>query len=82
MASGKMLALEEAGYQVTAFFTLPAVCWSREYYAPLKERIPAFLDRHNHSAEAQAVVDETLTEIQLFERYSDWYSYGVFVAKR
>ena len=81
IASDKVKSLEGAGYQVTAFFTLPAECWTREYYAPLKDRMPAFLDRHNHSAEAQVVVDETLTEIQIFERYSDWYSYGVFVAK-
>jgi hypothetical protein len=42
----------------------------------------AGLDRNGHSADAQAVVDETLTEIQIFERYSDWFSYGVFVAER
>ncbi len=82
MASSKMRALEGAGYVVKAFFTLPAECWSREYYTPVKERISAFLDRNSHSADAQAVVDETLEEIDIFDRYSDWFSYGVFVAER
>jgi len=78
-ASGKMRVIENAGYIPKAYFTLPSECWTKEYYAPLKERISAFLDRNAHSPEAQAVVDETLEEIALFEEYGDWYSYGVFV---
>ena len=41
-----------------------------------------FLERHSHSPEARAVVDEQEEEMTLYEKYSDHYGYGVYLARR
>ena len=40
------------------------------------------LERHGHSEQAKAVVEAEQHEIALYEKYRDYYSYGVYVAKK
>jgi len=81
-ASAKMDILERHGYAPTGFFVLPQDCWTKEYYDPLQQRTPAFLKRHNHSAEAREIVEAEKKEIDLYQRYQDWFGYGFFVARK
>ncbi len=81
-ASAKLAVLEEAGYSPLAYFVLPRYCWLDNYYAPIRARNPAFLARHGHSGAARALVDEGEEETRLYERYSAYYSYGVYIAKK
>jgi hypothetical protein len=48
----------------------------------MQERFPSFLERHDHSAEARAIVDAERHEIDLYERYSSFVSYGFYIATR
>ncbi len=80
--SAKVAVLENCGYSPLAYFTLPRSCWLDNYYAPLREHYADFLERHSHSPEARAVVDEQEEEMTLYEKYSDHYGYGVYLARR
>ena len=42
----------------------------------------AFLAAHPGSAQAQAVVDEHVREIELYERYRAYFSYGFYIARK
>ncbi|MGI9622852.1 MAG: class I SAM-dependent methyltransferase [Acidimicrobiales bacterium] len=81
-ASAKLAVLESAGYTPTGYFALPETCWLDHYYRPLQGRFDAFLDRHDHSAAAKQVVEAERHEIDLYERFSSFVSYGFYIAAR
>ena len=77
--------LEEAGYVVVGYFPLPKHCWMQNYYLPLKQSFDSFLERHSDDssdAAAKAVVESQREEIALYEKYSDYISYGFYIARK
>ena len=82
VASAKIAVLEAERFAPLGYFVLPETCWRDGYYRPLQARFPAFLDRHGHSDAARAIVAEEEAEIALYERYSEFFGYGYFVARR
>lgn len=81
-ASAKFAVLERAGYSPIGYFPLPETCWTDHYYGPMQARFEAFLDRHEHSAAAKAIVEAERHEIDLYQRFSAFVSYGFYVARR
>ena len=81
-AGVKLSQLENHGYMPLGYFPLPRACWLDTYYRPMQGRFESFLERHGRSAVAQAVVAAEQAEISLYERYSDFVSYGYYVARR
>lgn len=81
-ASAKMAVLEAAGYAPVGYFPLPERCWLDGYYRPMQARFADFLARHGDTPEARAVVEAEEAEIGLYERYSDFFGYGYYVARR
>ena len=82
VASSKIGVLERHGYCPEAYFYLPTHCWLENYYRPIQTRFDKFLEQYSQSTQAKAIVAEEKNEIALYERYSDYYSYGVYVAKK
>jgi SAM-dependent methyltransferase len=81
-ASAKIAILEAAGYSPIGYFPLAEDCWLEHYYRPLQARFDAFLDRHDRSPAALEVVDAEQHEIDLYERFSAYVSYGFYIARR
>jgi SAM-dependent methyltransferase len=81
-ASAKFAALEVAGYSPVGYFALPESCWLDHYYRPLQRRFAAFLDRHHHSPAANDIVEAEQHEIDLYQRFSAFVSYGFYIATR
>jgi SAM-dependent methyltransferase len=81
-ASGKIAVLERLGYSPIGYFPLPEHCWLDNYYRPMQERFPAFLDRQGNSDAARAVVAAEQTEIALYERHRAFVSYGYYIARK
>ena len=81
-ASDKLARLEAAGYSPIGYFSLPQSCWLDHYYRPMQDRFAAFLDRHDNSAAANEIVQAEQVEIDLYERFSAFVSYGFYIAKR
>ena len=81
-ASSKIGILEKSGYSPIGYFVLPEHCWLANYYQPMQNSFQDFLDRNGNSKEAQAVVEAENREIQLYETYKTFYSYGVYVAQK
>lgn len=81
-ASGKLQALERQGYAPLGYFNLPVYCWLDNYYRPLAAAFDDFLERHRHSQEAIELVAEHRQEQALYEKYSDQYSYGFYIARK
>lgn len=80
--SAKISLLEENGYALLGYFPLPEKCWNDNYYQPMQARFDSFLARHDHADAATAIVESEQSEIALFERFSAYYGYGFYIAKR
>ncbi len=48
----------------------------------MQERFADFLGRHGESEAAQAIVAAEQQEIALYEQHQDFYSYGMYLARR
>ena len=81
-ASGKIKALEEAGYRVLAHFMLPQDCWMENYYTPLQASLPHFLHTYGDDPTAQAIAESTQQEITCYTENKDYYSYGFYIAQK
>ncbi|MCW8803453.1 MAG: class I SAM-dependent methyltransferase [Ignavibacteriaceae bacterium] len=81
-ASNKIKILETNGYSLVDYFYLNQDSWIENYYKPMEARLEAFLKRHNNSELACKVVEEYKSEINLYLKYKDYYSYGFYIARR
>jgi len=81
-ASAKIKVLEVNGYSPIGYFVLPEHCWLDSYYKPMRSNFQAFLSRNGNSEEARAIVEAERHEIELYEKYKAYYSYGVYIARK
>ncbi len=82
LASAKIRVLEKHGYSPIGYFVLPEHCWLDEYYRPMQARFGDFLNRNKNSEEAREIVDAEQQEIDLYERYKNHISYGMYLARK
>lgn len=81
-ASEKIKVLEDSGYTPIGYFALPEHCWLDNYYEPMRKSFDAFLSRHGDSKEARAIIEAERREIELYEKYKAYFSYGVYIARK
>lgn len=72
--------IESLDYRVAGHFVLEASAWWDSYYHPLQERLRQAEPEFCGDPVAQQVIHGIRYEIELFERYSDCFSYAFFVA--
>lgn len=82
VASAKIRVLEKQGYSPIGYFVLPEQCWLDEYYRPMQASFGDFLNRNGNSEEARKIVAAEQQEIDLYETYKAYISYGVYVARK
>ena len=82
VASSKMEVLEKNAYSPIGYFVLPKHCWLDNYYRPLQDSFKSFLNRNGNSKYARTIVETEKREIELYEKYNSYYSYGVYIARK
>jgi hypothetical protein len=48
----------------------------------MQDRFEQFLSRNNYSESARAIVAAERSEISLYDRFSSFFGYGYYVAKK
>ncbi|WP_461642681.1 class I SAM-dependent methyltransferase [Labilibaculum euxinus] len=81
-ASNKIKLLESNGYSLIGYFYLRPNCWIENYWEPMESRFETFLERNHHSELAYKVVNDNKTEINLYSKYKDYFSYGFYIARK
>jgi serine/threonine-protein kinase HipA len=76
---GVRAAVDAAAFETVASFRLPANAWWDDYYHPMQARIEALRNDFPGDPAAEDVAAGAETEVAMFRRYSDHYSYGFFV---
>ncbi len=74
--------LGHCGFELLGRFTLPDQAWWQDFYYPMEERIRQLRPRYLQDAQALAAFDLMAREPELHRRYSDYYAYEFFVAKK
>jgi SAM-dependent methyltransferase len=82
IASNKIKQLENNGYTLVGYFYLSQDSWIENYYKPMEARFETFLKRHDNSELARKVLDDYKAEIELYQKYKDYYSYGFYIARK
>jgi len=73
---------DACGYALAGHFTLPDAAWWDAYYTPLARRLPLMRKIYKGNDAALRIIETTEREIDLRRRYSDWYGYEFFVARK
>ena len=81
-AAARFGLLEEAGFRPTGYFTLPPHCWLDNYYRPTQAKLPFLLEKHGTGQTVRDFVAEFEREIEIYETYRKYVSYGVFIAEK
>jgi ubiquinone/menaquinone biosynthesis C-methylase UbiE len=81
-ASNKIKQLENNGYSLVGYFYLSQDSWIETYYKPMQARFENFLKRNNNSELSRKVVDDNQAEIDLYQKFKDYYSYGFYIARK
>lgn len=76
------VAIRDCGFVLVGHFTLPDAAWWGDFYTPMEMRIAKLRGKYADDAEALAVLDQLAQEPQMHRRYSDFYAYEFFVARR
>ncbi len=75
-------AIHDSGFELIGHFTLPDEAWWDGFYAPMEARIAELRDKYANDAEASAILDQLAEEPEMHRRYSDYYAYEFFIARR
>lgn len=85
-ADKKISQLAKAGYQLRGYFPLPVTCWLDEYYAPLlaqskilQQNSVKYDDKKSEILKKH--VDFIVDEVNLFNNYQNYYSYGMYIVQ-
>lgn len=74
--------IENCGFEQVGRFTLPEEAWWKDFYTPMQYRIEELRKKYADDAEASAILGQLAQEPEMHRRYSDYYSYEFFVARR
>ncbi len=70
------------GFETVGHFTLPDQAWWDDFYTPMEARVNELRGKYAGDAEAAAILDQIADEPQMHRRYSEYYAYEFFVARR
>jgi ubiquinone/menaquinone biosynthesis C-methylase UbiE len=73
--------IEETDYSLIREFLLPASSWVNNYYYPLSLNVARLRIKYQHEPDKLDVIETVQHEIDIFNKYSDYYSYKFFVIK-
>ena len=68
----------QAGYRVLGYIVLPSSDWW-EYYHPIEARLRELSDKYQDNPAALQAFEEEEKEIEIFKKYSSYYSYVFYV---
>ena len=60
----------------------PDEAWWSDFYTPMEARIGELREQYADDADALTILDQLAEEPDMHRRYSDYYAYVFFVARR
>jgi trans-aconitate methyltransferase len=79
--NGVRAKIAASGFETVGFFALPVSSWWDEYYGPMELRVEELRLEHPGDPLAAEIADGASREIDIFHRFSEFYTYGFFVTR-
>ena len=79
---GKIELIHKEGFQLISNFTLPKSAWLDSYYLPMEKELSRLNKKYQGNKTALAVFEEMKYEINMYNKYSDFYGYEFFVMQK
>lgn len=73
--------IESAGYIPITYFILPDECWWN-YFCSMEQNFEPFLKKHKHHPLSEMLVSQIDSEIDLYEKYGEYYGYLFFICQK
>lgn len=70
------------GYELQHYFVLPPEAWWDNYYHPLEIILAHKRNQFSHNVRALELIDNIQTEINMFKKYADYYSYTFYILRK
>ena len=80
--SNNVTRMEQAGFIPEAVFILPENCWTEHFYDKHPKAAELFLQKHAGIKKAEEFVAYQQLEIDLYQKYKEYYGYVFFVGKK
>ena len=77
-----LAAIQDSGFELGGHFTLPDEAWWDDFYTPMETRIEELRVKYSDDVEALAILDQHAEEPRMHRRYSEYYAYEFYVARR
>ncbi len=74
--------IQDCEFDLIGHFTLPDEAWWDDFYTPMEARIAELRDKYSDDRKGLAILDQLAEETKMHRRYSDYYAYEFFVARR
>jgi SAM-dependent methyltransferase len=71
----------KTGYQVLDSFSLPKKDWL-DYYTPIAAKLPSLKAKHKDEPEALQYFAGEEKEIEMYQKYSDYYGYAFYILQK
>ncbi len=74
--------IKSHGYELVSSFKIPEYCWIDNYYDPIRNYLPTYIEKYRHEKAANDLVKELETEIAIYEKYKKYYGYAFYIARK
>ena len=74
--------IRRAGLQPFAHYSSPSSDWWADYYTPILKNLARYRIEMKDNPEAMQIIRDMDEEIEMFQKYSDFYGYEFFIAKK
>ncbi len=74
--------IHACGFELLRHFPLPDAAWWDDFYTPMEARITDLRGPYARDAEALGILDQLAQEPEMHRRFSDYYGYEFFIARR
>lgn len=78
----KEKVIKKHGYDLVSSFMIPEYCWLDNYYNPIRNYLPKFIEKYPYEKAAKDLVEEMEIEIAIYDKYKKYFGYAFYIARK
>lgn len=75
-------AMQSAGYQFVASFTLPETCWTDHYFVPREKALKELSKKYAGNQTVETFIAGNQHEVELYSKYHQHYGYAFYIGRK
>ncbi|MEA5580022.1 methyltransferase domain-containing protein [Nodularia harveyana UHCC-0300] len=79
---GNLKIIQNSGYKIIDYFILAESAWWNHYHQPLEKKLQGLRKYYQNDIEALEVINMEQLEIDMYRKYSEYYSYVFYIMQK